>query len=350
MSLTVLNVAFPFARVAPDAVGGAEQVLGRLDSALVRAGHRSVVVASAGSEVEGELIATRVPSVPLKEDVRRAVWAAHRDNIVRAIAAFEPDVVHMHGVDFAEYLPPPSGVPILVTLHLPPSWYPPRAFNWSRDDVHLHCVSRSQHAQCPAGAQLLAPIANGVPVRAHAARVRRHGFALALGRICAEKNWHAALDAGRIAGVPVLLAGQVFPYDAHRRYFETQILPRLDGMRRFIGPVGPRAKHRLLARARCVLVPSLAPETSSLVAMEALACGTPVVAWRSGALPEIVQHGVTGFIVDTPQEMADAIARCDAISRARCHAIARERFGLPRMLEQYLDVYRQLATDTIDLA
>jgi glycosyltransferase involved in cell wall biosynthesis len=350
MKLTVLNVAFPFARVAPDAVGGAEQVLGWLDGALARAGHRSVIVAQAGSQVHGRLIGTHVPPGPLTPDLRRAVWAAHRDNIVRAIARFEPDVVHMHGIDFADYLPPPADVPILVTLHLPPSWYPARVFDLPRDDVHLHCVSRSQHAQCPRGARLLPPIPNGVPVRERPTRARRHRFALALGRICTEKNWHAALDAGRAAGMPVVLAGQVFPYDAHRRYFDKEIEPRLQGMHRFIGPIGPQAKHRLLTRAQCVLVPSLAPETSSLVAMEALACGTPVVAWRSGALPEIVEHGVTGFLVETPQQMADAITRCATLDRARCHAIARERFGLPRMLEQYLDVYRQLATDTADLA
>jgi len=350
MSLSVLSVAFPFARVAPDAVGGAEQVLGRLDAALARAGHGTLVVARADSCVQGRLFATEAPAGPLTDDRRHRVWAAHRANITRAIDQFGPDLVHMHGLDFLDYLPPPGDIPILVTLHLPPSWYPPRAFDLDRDDVHLHCVSRSQHAQCPPGARLLAPITNGVPVRKRAPGVRRHGFALALGRICAEKNWHAALDAGRMAGVPVLLAGEVFPYDAHRDYFETQIRPRLDDARRAIGPVGPRTKHRLLARARCLLVPSLAPETSSLVAMEALACGTPVIAYPSGALPEIVEDGVTGFIVRTPEEMAQAIARCDAIPRLRCHAAARERFALPRMLAQYLHVYHQLAAHTVDLA
>jgi glycosyltransferase involved in cell wall biosynthesis len=353
MSLAVLSVAFPFARVAPDAVGGAEQVLAALDRALVHAGHRSIVVASAGSRVRGRLVATQVPAGSLSASQRRAVWSAHRANVVRAIEQFDPDVVHMHGVDFMEYLPSLEegrDVPILVTLHLPPSWYPAAAFQMHRGDVHLNCVSHSQHAQCPPSARLLAPVPNGVAMHARASQVRRHDFALALGRICAEKNWHAALDAGRMAGVPVLLAGDVFPYDAHREYFDTQIRPRLDEMRRFVGPVGPRAKHRLLTRARCLLVPSVAPETSSLVAMEAIACGTPVVAWRSGALPEIVQDGVTGFLVNSAEEMARAIARCHSIDRALCHAIARERFGLPRMLEQYFDVYRQLSTHTVGAA
>jgi glycosyltransferase involved in cell wall biosynthesis len=350
MSLTVLNVAFPFAAVGPNAVGGAEQVLGRLDAALVDAGHRSIVVAAAGSRVRGRLVATDVPPGTLDENRRRRAWRMHRDNIMRAMREFDVDVVHMHGIDFLDYLPPPGDVPILVTLHLPPSWYPARVFELRRSDVHLHCVSRHQHAQCPRSARLLAPIANGVAVRAGPPRVKRHDFALALGRICAEKNWHAALDAGRLAGVPVLLAGQVFPYPAHRDYFDAQIRPRLDGRCRFIGPVGPQAKHRLLARARCVLVPSLAPETSSLVAMEALACGTPVIAYPNGALPEIVEHGVSGFLVRTPHEMADAIGRCDRLARARCHATALERFALSRMLDRYFDVYHQLAAHAASFA
>lgn len=345
--LTVLLVAFPFARVAPDAAGGAEQVLGRLDAALVRAGHRSIVVASADSSVRGALVATPVPAGRLDDEARCRVKSMHQANVAQALREFDVDVVHMHGLDFLECLPPPGDVPILVTLHLPPSWYPARAFTLERDDVRLHGVSASQHAQCPPCARLIAPIANGVPVRERPPRARRREFALALGRICAEKNWHAALDAGRLARVPVLLAGRVFPYDSHRDYFDTQIAPRLDAGRRFIGPVGPLAKHRLLARARCLLVPSLAPETSSLVAMEALACGTPVVTYPSGALAEIVEDGVTGFLVRSPGEMAEAIGRCERISSARCHAAARRRFDARRMLAQYFDVYYRLAARAV---
>ena len=102
---------------------------------------------------------------------------------------------------------------------------------------------------------------------------------MALGRICPEKGYHIALDAAARAGVPMVLAGEVFRYPAHEQYFRDEIAPRLDASRRFIGPVGLHRKRRLLSEARCLLAPSLAPETSSLVAMEALACGTPVIAF-----------------------------------------------------------------------
>ena len=343
MSLTVLSVAYPFAPVGLDTVGGAEQVLAQLDVALVAAGHRSIVVASAGSRIAGELVATEAPPQPFTDAQRDATWAAHHATLAQVLARERVDVVHVHALDPHASLPQCSGVPILVTLHLPPSWYPSDLFAGRRTDVFLQCVSHTQHRACPPCAQLLPPIMNGVPVDALQSRARKRRFALTLGRVCPEKNLHEALDAGRIAGMPVLLGGQVFPYEAHERYFHDRIAPRLDAQRRFLGPLGFTRKRRLLTAAHCVLLPTLAPETSSLVAMEALACGTPVVAFASGALPEIVQHGETGFLVHDAGGMAAAIAQCDRIDAAHCRAVARERFSATRMARDYLDAYRQLA-------
>jgi glycosyltransferase involved in cell wall biosynthesis len=345
MGLTVLSVAYPFARVGRDAVGGAEQVLSALDAALVAQGHHSIVVASADSDTAGVLVPTTSAAGVVTEAQGHQIWAEHRRNVERALAAHPVDLVHMHGIDFYAYLPPPGRVPVLVTLHLPPAWYPQQVFEAGRGDVHLHCVSESQHRACPPGSRLLPVIENGVPLRALEARCRKRRYALALGRICPEKNLHVALEAGRQARVPVLLAGEVFPYEGHLRYFREQVLPRLDRERRFIGPLGFGRKRRLLRGARCVLLPTLAPETSSLVAMEALACGTPVVAFPSGALPEIVQHGVTGFLVRDAAEMAAAIDACDAIDPDRCRAVARERFALDATLRKYFEVYARLTRE-----
>ena len=342
MTWTVLSVAYPFAPVGPDAVGGAEQVLSQLDAALEAAGHRSIVVASEGSTTAGRLIATGAVAGAITRAQRELTWAEHRRHVALALASHAVDLFHMHGVDFVEYLPPASAVPVLVTLHLPPAWYAQEVFDGMPANVHLQCVSRSQRRDCPPSARLLHPIENGVPLRALELRCRKRRFAMSLGRICPEKNVHVALDAGRRAGIAVLVAGQVFPYEAHQRYFREQVAPRLDRQRRFIGPVAFQRKRRLLSSARCLLAPTIAPETSSLVAMEALACGTPVVAFASGALPDIVEHGVTGFLVRDAAEMADAIEACGGIDPERCRATARERFGQDRMVGQYFDVYQQL--------
>lgn len=342
MKLTVLSVAYPLAAAGPDAVGGAEQILSLLDEALVRQGHRSIVVACEGSSCAGTLLPTPVPDGTLSDELRRQAQRQHRRNIQRALDRYDIDLIHMHGIDFLEYLPPP-GVPTLVSLHLPPAWYRPEVFRLARPQTYLHCVSASQRRACPPGAPLLDEIENGVPIDALACRCGKRGFALALGRICPEKNFHVALQAGALAEASVLLGGQVFPYETHLRYFHEQIVPRLDGRRRFLGPVTFEGKRRLLSAARCLLQPTLAPETSSLVSMEALACGTPVVAFPSGALPEIVEHGVTGFLVHDAREMADAIEAAGQLDPEVCRAVARRRFSLEAMVGKYLAVYRQLA-------
>jgi glycosyltransferase involved in cell wall biosynthesis len=343
VSLTILSVAYPFAPVSADTVGGAEQVLAHLDAAIVAAGHRSIVIAAAGSRVRGTLQAVPAVTGAIGEAQRRAAWATHRLAIAEVLRRERVDVIHCHGLDFDAYLPPPGDVPIVVTLHLPPARYEPDVLAPGRDDVHLVCVSNAQRAACPPDAAVFATIANGVPVNALRSHVHKRRYALALGRICPEKNLHVALEAGRRAGIPVLLGGAVFAYEAHQLYFYREIAPRLDAQRLFLGPLPFVRKRRLLTGARCLLLPTLAPETSSLVAMEAIACGTPVVAFASGAIPQIVEHGVTGFLVRDEAEMAEAIVACDAFDPQRCREVARERFGLERMTCAYLDAYRQLA-------
>ena len=340
--LTILSVAYPFAPVGPDAAGGAEQVLSTLDRAIVAAGHRSVIVACEGSTAAGTLVSTCVPNGTITDDLRRAVHDEHRRNVADAVREHRPDVIHLHGLDFDAYLPPP-GPPALVTLHLPPSWYDPIALRPTRPRTHLNCVSHAQRSACDADVPILAVVPNGVDVeRLQSPDAPRNG-AVVVGRICPEKNQHAALDAGRLAGASVTLAGQVYPYAEHERYFAETIAPRLDDARRFVGPIGFEAKRTLLSSAACLLHPTLAPETSSLVAMEAISCGTPVVAYRSGALPEVVDDGVTGLLVDGVEQMADAIRRAGNFDQDALRRVARKRFSLSAMVGRYFELYRGLA-------
>jgi glycosyltransferase involved in cell wall biosynthesis len=340
MRLTVLSVAYPFSTVGPDAVGGSEQILTALDRGLTAAGHSSIVIATGGSKVKGTLIpapnADRLNDA-MHEDGRRI----HKQLIREVLARFPIDLIHMHSLDFHRYLPDGS-TPILATLHLPPDWYPPEIHRLKRRHFYLNCVSSSQRRACPNSPQLLASIPNGVDVKRLGVKDSPRKFVLALGRICPEKGFHLALDAAKKARVEMILAGQVFPYKAHLKYFREKIVPRLDRWRRYVGPVGFIQKRHLLSQARCLLVSSSVAETSSLVTMEALACGTPVIAYPSGALPELIEHKRTGFLVSNIREMAQAILHVAEIDRDTCRGTARMRFASESMVRNYLEVYERI--------
>jgi glycosyltransferase involved in cell wall biosynthesis len=338
MSLRILNVAYPFAPTGPDAVGGAEQVLTRLDRALSLAGHHSYVLACEGSRGFGQVTsAFPLPDV-INDEWKERAHEIYRTFIETLIDRYEIQLVHLHGLDFYRYLPR-RNVPLLATLHLPPSWYPPQT--WTAENIWLHCVSEAQHSVCPPSPRLLSPIPNGVELPELSIR-RKANFALSAGRICPEKGFHLAMDAAREAHISFALAGDVFPYEVHLRYFDQEIVSRENKRCRFIGPIGGARKLRYLQKARCLLVPSLVAETSSLVTMEALACGTPVIAFARGALRSIVEHGKTGFLVNDVSQMAAAIHEIDAISPAACRAAAEERFSAQVMCRRYLDRYEKL--------
>jgi glycosyltransferase involved in cell wall biosynthesis len=345
--MTVLIVAYPLAPVSLDATGGAEQVAAMLDRAVSEAGHRSIVVACEGSRAAGELLSFELPS-RFDDAAQRAARDACRCRIEDALRERDLDIVHMHGVDFYEYLPPP-GISVLVTLHLPVSFYPDRIFHLTRPGTYLNCVSESQRRTCPSCDSLTVTVENGIPRELLVEPTGGPGeYAVALGRICPEKGLHLALEAATRAEVPLWIAGKVYPYAEHQRYFDEQIAPRLIPPHRFLGPVGLAAKRRLLAEARCVLIPSLAAETSSLVAMEAMACGTPVIAYPSGALPNIVRHGKTGFLVPDAAEMADAIRQTSHLDRNACRREARARFMETEMAGQYINLYNSLSKPFVE--
>jgi glycosyltransferase involved in cell wall biosynthesis len=342
MGMTILSVAYPFARVAPDTPGGAEQILLLLDRKLARDGHRSLVAARQDSQVTGTLIPMPSDDGPIDASCQTRVRAGCALALRELVARERIDVIHMHGIDFHSYLPP-EGPPVLVTLHLPLAWYDWQALRPSRTNTHFVCVSESQHKDAAGLPNLHSPIENGIDVEAYSVDRAKGRFALMLSRICPEKGIHLALSAAKQAGIPLVLAGCAFAYEEHRRYFDLEIRPHLGRWLRCIGPVGPARKRALLACARCVLIASTVPETSSLAAREAMAAGTPVIAFSRGALPGIIENGRTGFLVSTVEEMADAIGRAEEIDPECCRAWARRCFSGEQMFGAYLKVYAALA-------
>src|SRR6266550_904751 len=316
MGLTVLSVSYPLAQVSPGTAGGAEQVLATLDESVVRAGHRSLVLAPAGSRCFGLLIPG--PAVPgvLDLQMQERVRHSYRETLQKVLARFAVDVVHLHGLDFLDYLPP-AGVPVVLTLHLPPSWYPEDALRLDRPETYLVCVSQSQARECPPHARIEQVIENGVSLERFHPEKKKGKYALAMGRICPEKGIHLALDAASAAGLPLFLAGTAFGYRSHQSYFEDAIRPRLRDGHRFLG------------------------------AMEALACDTPVVAFRVGALCDLIEDGRTGFLVDTVTDLPDAMRASQKLDPAACRREAELRFSFEIMQTKYMDLYRKAAAKSV---
>lgn len=343
--MRILLVAYPLAPINSDPVGGSEQVLAQLDRALNAAGHITTVIAQAESTTVGRLVPIPVELGPIDEDVRCRAHAAMREAIARETPSH--DLIHTHGLDFEAYWPP-AGPPMLATLHLPLDWYSWTSLNPVRPDTWLNPVSASQLAIAPwAPAHLLAPVTNGVDVN-RLGPGRSRDYLLFLGRLCVEKGLETALDAVERAGARLLIAGELYPYPDHQVWFAERIAPRLGPRARWLGPVTGAAKQRLLAGARAVLVPSSVAETGSLVSMEALACGAPVIGSALGAIPDVVDDGVTG-IVTPPGDaaaMAEAIGRVGAIDRAACRAAAVRRFPVERTTDAYAALYNRLIAAT----
>jgi glycosyltransferase involved in cell wall biosynthesis len=347
----ILYVAYPLLQVHNESAGGAEQILWTLEREMARSGVQTTVAASAGSRVSGELFSTGEPCTQPDDYERRRV--EHEDRVVdfvrqRARQGEAFDLVHDHSGSFWKRAAE-IDTPVLATLHLPRSFYPAGSFDDVPANVSFNCVSDSQARSFVDLDAAASVVPNGIALDCFqtigniARNDDRRGL-LWLGRICEEKAPHLALDIARRAGLPITLAGQVYPFSYHQQYFDREIAPQLRDMpnARFVSAPSAELKRRLLREAQALLITSLAEETSSLVAMEAAASGTAVIAFRRGAHAEVVREGVTGFLVDGSEQAVFALQNLSSISPKICVQYAQKNFSAAKMAERYSALYKQL--------
>jgi glycosyltransferase involved in cell wall biosynthesis len=342
--LSILYVSYPLLAISDESAGGAEQMLLTLEHEMAAAGHQTTVAACDGSRVEGRLLPTGEPARAADAFEQRE--REHCDRILTYLNHHpdEFDLIHDESGSFFRHAGQ-CPAPMLATLHLPRSFYREEWLRQGSDNVVFNCVSQSQARTFADLPNLIGVVQNGIAFERFPVCDRKLDYLLWMGRVCEEKAPHLAIQAAKQAGVHLFIAGQVYPFSYHQQYFERAICPSLGHGVSFIDSPLFYGKVALLRNTRALLVTSTAEETSSLVAMEAMACGTPVIAIRRGAFPEIVAHGETGFIVDDVHEMASAVAKASTIDPAACRRRVEQMFSSQPMAEKYEGIYRRVVAE-----
>jgi glycosyltransferase involved in cell wall biosynthesis len=325
--------------VPPRKYGGIESVVDGLARGLAGAGHEVLLAAPAGSTCPVPRVDGRPPAADGCGASEHVV--AELSHVIRAYAALgDVDVVHDHTVAGPFCAPRPLRAPVVTTNHGPFVAGLHEVYCAMPEDVALIAISHHQ-----------ASMAGPVPVR----RVIHHGidtdripvgsgaggYAAFLGRMSPDKGAREAVLIARAAEVPLRLAAKMQD-DAERDYFETCVAPLLGPDAEYLGELGEADKYELLGGAVALLNPIQWHEPFGLVMVEALACGTPVVATKAGSAPEVVDDGCTGYTRGTLAELPGALLRAPSLSRATCRQAAVQRFGLQRMVDEHIDLYRQI--------
>ena len=340
--MRIAQISPLFESVPPQLYGGTERVVSYLTEALVARGHDVTLFASGDSVTAAKLVSHRGVALRLDPAPLKSAVAAHLSMLhgIREVAD-DFDVLHFH----IDLLPLPIFDDIahkcVFTLHGRQDKQDlPQAYRrWSQFPL----VSISDHQRRPiAWANWQQTILHGMPLSVLRPPAAPRGDYLAfLGRISPEKRPDRAIEIARLAGLPLKIAAKVDAAD--KRYFHEVIEPMLaDGGVEFIGEIDDAGKPQFLGNAAALLFPIDWPEPFGLVMIEAMACGTPVVAWREGSVPEVIDQGRTGFVVDTVAGAVDAIERCRQLDRADVRARFEQRFDAQRMAADYESLYLRM--------
>lgn len=326
--------------VPPKFYGGTERIVHYLTEELVAAGHDVTLFASGDSVTQASLQAMVPSALRLNPKVIDPL-AAHLLMFDRVAAWAERfDIIHFH-TDYLHF-PVFRGCPVphLSTFHgrldIPDLGPVFEAFR------ELPIVSISNDQRRPVRrANWLGTVYHGLPENLYRYSPRTEGYLAFLGRISKEKRPDRAIEIAIRTGLPLKIAAKVDKAD--REYFETVIKPWLDHpLVEYLGEIDERDKDRLLGGAEALLFPIDWPEPFGLVMIEAMACGTPVIAFRQGSVPEVIEDGVTGFVVDSIEDAVLAVAKAAQLDRARCRREFERRFSARRMAQDYVALYARL--------
>lgn len=333
-------LAPPWAAVPPSTYGGTESMVAALAGALAAMGHDVVLFATADSRcpVTRRWVydQAQAPMGRTPAEARQAVrgYQALRDC----------DIIHDHTL--LGPLLTVEGPPAVTTIHSPFTPELRDLYRAAARRVPVIAISRSQRAEAPE-IPVAAVIHHGIDPGAFPVGAGGGGYLMFLGRMAPEKGAHRAIDVARRVGRPLVIAAKMREPE-ERRYFDEWVQPQLGSGIEYAGEVGPEEKVALLGGADAFLNPIAWPEPFGLVMLEALACGTPVITFASGAAPEIIDSGRTGFLCRDEEDMAAAVERIGTLSRADCRSAVEGYFSAQRMARDYLALYRAVLAQPAD--
>jgi glycosyltransferase involved in cell wall biosynthesis len=343
--LHVAMIAPPYFDIPPTAYGGIEAVVADLVDALIDRDHKVTLIgAGRHGTCAQRFLATyqRQPADQLGEALPEVVHAAQ---VAQLLENLDADVVHDHTLG-GPLLARGRVVPTVATVHGPATGEYGTYYRALGATVGLVAISDAQRAKSP-GLPWAATVHNAVRVDTFPFRAEKDEFALFLGRFHPDKAPHLAIEAARAAKLPIVLAGKCSE-PVERAYFSHEVEPRLGPDTTIFGVADATSKRDLLARAACLVFPICWDEPFGLVMIEAMACGTPVVALRRGAAPEVILPGQTGVIVDHPSELAGAIDEARRLDPWICRKHVQQNFTTDLMAAAYEAVYlRALATPAV---
>jgi glycosyltransferase involved in cell wall biosynthesis len=341
--MKIAMLAPPWIEIPPPRYGGIEQVVALLAAELIERGNEVTLFAAPGTHSRAEVLSPLESAHP--DEIEMAVYEA--DHVASAFDRMDEtdppfDIVHDHSGFTAFAFADRIVTPLVHTLHGP---FTSNTKAFYARHAHKACVvalSSYQAEQAPEALDVVAVIGNPIVVGHFPFRSDKDDYLLWIGRFADYKGAHRAIAVAREADVPLVLAGPVQP--GQQEYFAREVEPHVDGEQvRYVGEVGEE-KRDLYAGARALLMPIRWPEPFGLVMTEAMACGTPVIAFPEGSAPELVLDGETGFVVDDEHAMAEAVGRLEEIDPARCRSSAEERFDVAPVTAAYERAYEAVAT------
>jgi glycosyltransferase involved in cell wall biosynthesis len=338
--MKIAQIAPIIERVPPKKYGGTERVIFSLTEELVKMGHEVTLFASGDSLTSAKLVSVYPRALRLSS-LTDELYGMNYYTMLHIGAAYSQqhkfDIIHDHNGHISLPTANIADTPVVMTLH--------GAFNPDNKRIFQtlnkpYFVSISQSQMTVRGLNYAGNVYNGLTMDDYPFSSEHDGYLLFVGRINIEKGVHQAIEVAKRVKLPLIIAAKVDKVD--ELYFHQYIEPELNNQIRWIGEVDDDERNQLMSRAYCFLHPITWPEPFGLTLIESMACGAPVIAIGLGSIPEIIIDGKTGFIVNSVDEMVEAVKKIDNLDRQGCRRHSLKNFSARKMAEGYERVYKQI--------